>query len=489
MAFAPFGIWPVALASLATLLFCLNRTVLLHTFGILLFFGIGKYAIGASWIYEGLITLGNIKPTLATGLVSAFVLFYSLFFAFALTIFKFWVGVTAPQFRRSRHLAIRSLPLCAGWLLFEQANYLTALDTSFPWLDLGYAFTDTWLVGLAPIGGVTMVSVAASAIVIGLLMLPSMPRLSLLVIGLPWLAGASLLQIEWTQSEGELDIALVQANVSIAEKLSEGGSDLAWRTHVDLSWEAREADIVIWPEGALPLREHQATPYIQLLAERLDSAILSGVYIDDDAHSELEVYNGAVGINPNQKTGTFLKYKRVPFGEYTPFAWVFGPIQRGMNIPNSGIKAGPSRQSPLKLDGCSLGMSICYEIAFPYLIGQRARDTDFVVALSEDGWFGNSLGPAQHMQIARMRAIETRRYVVRATSSGITGIVDPRGKLVARLPSGTPGVLMSSIETRTGSTPFMYVSGIVQGIFDGFFLIGIFATLSFTLIVARLGHR
>ncbi|MCY3885215.1 MAG: hypothetical protein OXG24_09935, partial [Gammaproteobacteria bacterium] len=244
LAFAPFGVWPVALGSIATLLFCLNRTVLVHTFGILLFFGIGKYAIGTSWIYEGLITLGNIKPSLATGLVSAFVLFYSLFFAIALTVVKFWVGLTAPQFRRSRHLAIRSLPFCAGWLLFEQANYLTALDTSFPWLDLGYAFTDTWLAGLAPIGGITLVSATAVAGVVGLLMLASMPRVSLLVIGAPWIAGALLLQQEWTQAERELDVALVQADVSIAEKFAEDGLDLAWETHVDLSLQAQDADIV-----------------------------------------------------------------------------------------------------------------------------------------------------------------------------------------------------------------------------------------------------
>ncbi|MCY3885371.1 MAG: apolipoprotein N-acyltransferase, partial [Gammaproteobacteria bacterium] len=239
-------------------------------------------------------------------------------------------------------------------------------------------------------------------------------------------------------------------------------------------------------EGALPIREHQATPYIQLLAQRMNSSILAGVYISDDMRSELEVYNGAVGVNPDRGTDTFLKYKRVPFGEYTPFAWVFGPIQSGMNIPNSRIMAGPSSQAPLQLDCCTLGMSICYEIAFPYLIGQRAQDTDFVVAISEDGWFGNSLGPAQHMQIARMRAIETRRYVVRATSSGITGVVDPKGKLVARLPSNTPGVLTSTIETRKGSTPFMFVAGFVQNIFDGFFLIGILATISLTLVLTRL---
>ncbi len=467
------------------LLLCLNRTTLLNTFGILLFFGIGKYSIGASWTYDGLITLGNIAPSLATGLVSAFVLFYSLFFAFTLTVVKFWIGATIPQFRRSQHLAIRSLPFCAGWLVFEQANYVTALDTSFPWLDIGYAFTDTWLAGFATLGGITLVSAGALAVAVGLLMIASMPRLSVALVGLPWFAGLLALQQEWTVVSEDVNVALVQANVSIKEKYSEDGLGLAWSTHVDLSRSAVEADLVIWPEGALPIAEHQAREYIQSLAKYLDTSILTGVYIRDDVRGSQKAYNGAVSVEPVGNTNQFLKFKRVPFGEYTPLEWLFEPIQSGMNIPNSNIKAGPARQSPLELDCCKVGMSICYEIAFPYLIGRRVQNTEFLVAISEDGWFGNSMGPAQHMQIARMRAIETQRYVARVTSSGITGVVDPKGKLVAVLPVNEPGVLTTTIEKRTGSTPFMFIAGIVQGIFDGFFLLSLMVTAACVPLVAR----
>lgn len=465
---------------------CLNRATLLHTFGILLFFGIGKFSIGASWIYEGLITLGNIAPSLATALVAAFVLFYSLFFAFTLTIVKFWIGATVPLFRRSEHLAIRSLPLCAGWLVFEQANYLTALDTSFPWLDIGYAFADTWIAGLATIGGITLVSLGVLVVAAGLLMIASMPRLSVVFIGLPWIAGALALQQEWTEADGQLDVALVQANVSLQDRFSEDGLKLAWSTHIDLTVSARQADLIIWPEGSIPIVEHRAAEQLQLLAKQLDTNILLGIYIEDANREDQKVHNGAVAIEPLGRKSQFLKYKRVPFGEYTPFEWIFEPIQSGMNIPNSNIEAGPLRQSPLSTDCCTMGVSICYEIAFPYLIGRRAKNTDFLVAMSEDGWFGNSLGPAQHMQIARMRAIETQRYVVRATSSGITGIVNPKGKLVESLPANEPGVLTSTIDKRTGSTPFMFVAGIVQGMFDGFFLVGIMTTIALAPVATRL---
>ena len=464
---------------------CLNRTALLNTFGILLFFGIGKFSIGASWIYEGLITLGNITPSLATGLVAAFVLFYSLFFALTLTIVKFWVSTTVPVFRRSEHLAIRSLPLCAGWLVFEQANYLTALDTSFPWLDIGYSFIDTWLAGLATIGGITFVSAGVLVVVVGLLMVGSMPRWSIVLIGFPWIAGALASQQEWTEADGQLDVALVQANVSLQDRFSEDGLDLAWSTHMDLTVQARDADLIVWPEGSIPIVEHMAAEHLHLLAKQLNTNILLGIYIEDDDRKDQKVHNGAVAVEPIGHKSQFLKYKRVPFGEYTPFEWIFQPIQSGMNIPNSNIEAGPLRQSPLTIDCCTMGISICYEIAFPYLIGRRAKNTDFLVAISEDGWFGNSLGPAQHMQIARMRAIETQRYVVRATSSGLTGIVNPKGKLVEVLPANEPGVLTSTIETRTGSTPFMFVAGIVQGMFDGFFLVGLMTSVALAPVATR----
>lgn len=428
-------------------------------------------------------------PGLATGLVSVFVLFYSVFFALTLTVVRYWVEATVPRFRRSQHLAIRSLPLCAGWMVFEQANYLTALDTSFPWLDIGYAFTDTWLAGLASIGGITLVSAAVLAVVVGLLMFSSMPRTSFFLIGLPWIAGALTLQQEWTQAEKEIDVALVQANVSLAQKFSEDGFDLAWNAHVDLTTQAQGSELVVWPEGAVPAFEHQLTDHLFLMARRLNTTILSGVYIREGSDGSYKFYNGVVSVEPNGHVRTFLKYKLVPFGEYTPLEWIFGSIREGMDIPNSDLDAGPSEQKPFRLDCCSLGISICYEIAFPYLIGQRADQTDFLVAMSEDGWFGNSMGPAQHMQIARMRAIETQRYVLRVTSSGITGIVDPKGKLIETLPLEASGVLTSTIETRTGSTPFMFVAGLVQGMFGDFFMAWIFASLPILLLVGVVQNR
>lgn len=374
-----------------------------------------------------------------------------------------------PQFRRSKHMPIRSLPLCVGWLVFEQANYLTTLDTSFPWLNIGYAFSDTWLVALAPIGGITLVSAAVVTVTLGLLMLPSMPRLGMVVVGVPWFASASLLQQEWTHPDGELEVALVQANVSLAEKFDNDGAVLAWDAHAELSMQAKDADLVVWPEGSVPMMRDQVSEHIHLLAQQLNSPVLAGVYIDDEVPDDRIVYNGALAIEPVGRSKTFLKYKRVPFGEYTPFAWILAPIQKSMNIPNSGIREGPLHQSSVSLDCCSLGLSICYEVAFPYLISQRAQDSDFLVSISEDGWFGNSMGPAQHMQIARMRAIETQRYVIRATSSGITGVIDPNGKLVAKLPTFERGVLISTIEARTGSTPYMKVVSFAQDLIEGFF--------------------
>ena len=127
-----------------------------------------------------------------------------------------------------------------------------------------------------------------------------------------------------------------------------------------------------------------------------------------------------------------IKQKLVPFGEHIPFEPVLRPLMKWLNLPTSGLRPGRGQPESMNLDEVNVGVMICYEIAFPGYVAQRSRDADFLVTISEDGWFGNSIGPAQHMQIARMRAIETARYVARATTTGISGIVDPKGKLVGQ---------------------------------------------------------
>ena len=381
---APFGIWPVTLASIVALLYCLKRLGLLHSLGVLLVFSLGKFAVGTSWIYEALITLGDISPLMSIVLVCAFVAFYALFFTLTVFLVRIAIDRFLVPLLKPHDEIVDSLGWCVGWLVFEQINYLTGVDTSFPWLHIGYAFTDTWLAGLASIGGVTLVSAVVLAIALGILLLPRMRLVSLVVIGAPWLGGLLSLQTDWTKPSSEIDVALVQANITLPEKMAEDGFSRSWLAHAELTAQVAEADLVIWPEGALPRYEDEVRLYFRRLAVQYDTRLLAGAYVRRNGSFEEEtvrVYNGLVGFEPHDReVHTFLKTKLVPFGEYTPFSWLFEPIREMLDIEYSDLTRGSILQPPLEFASWTIGVSICYEIAFPYLIANRAKATDFIVA-------------------------------------------------------------------------------------------------------------
>ncbi len=442
------------------------------------------YAVGASWLYEALIILGNVEGWLAALLTATFVVFYASFFTLTVFLAQLWMRTVLGALLRSHSALASSMAWCAGWLIYEQINYSTSLDTSFPWLHIGYALTDTWVASLASIGGVSLVGLCAFAMALGILEFPRWRLWSMVAIGVPWFAGALIAQQDWTIAGDEVDVALVQANVSLQEKWEDSGFVRSWEAHRDLTAQIDAADLIVWPEGALPAYEDELHPHFRYLTDRLNATLVIGAIVREGYAGP--VYNGLVVLEPGyEEFGKFLKTKLVPFGEYTPFAWLFGPIRDALEIRNADYSKGHSNQHPLTIECCTFGVSVCYEVAFPMLIAERARNTDFIVASSEDAWFGNSLGPAQHMQIARMRAIETGRYLVRSTSNGITAIVDPKGRLVHSLPRNEPGVLRTVITKMEGSTPYMYIASFIGMIAGPFFGIGAAIGLPLVAIVAR----
>ena len=469
LAFAPTGLWPLAIASVVLLFVSLEQKEFWHSLGILFSFGIGRYAIGTSWTYEGIITLGSVSPEIATVLVCLLVVFCAAYFAIVTALIRsllgwfsgrdFIVSVSNQENQPSNQPTHRVFGWSIGWLGFEFLNFNESVDFSFPWLHLGYAFIDTWLAGLATIGGVLLVSTSALLIATVVYKFVRLGRWGIFWLGFPFVLGGVALQMQWTEPDGEVDVALVQANVSIAEKFLPDGFARAWEPHVELTQQATQADLIIWSEGALPSYEDLVRPYFRQLIEQVETPIVSGAYVRQSNNKGVEsILNAVVGYEPNDtKVRQFHKTKLVPFGEYMPFAWITGYIRDQMDLNHGDLERGRSDQKPMEMNCCTLGVSVCYEIAFPSLIKTRARDSDFLISVSEDGWFGNSMGPAQHMQIARMRAIETGRYIVRSTSSGISGVIDNKGRIIRQLPSFEAAILESTIVKRHGSTWFMKV--------------------------------
>ncbi|MEK9747240.1 MAG: apolipoprotein N-acyltransferase, partial [Pseudomonadales bacterium] len=213
----------------------------------------------------------------------------------------------------------------------------------------------------------------------------------------------------------------------------------------------RDVSLVVWPEAAFTDFQQNRERLIRAMDEemiRREAGLILGIPGRDD-----EGYtNTALGLGKAQ--GQYIKRHLVPFGEYVPLeSWLRGVITF-FDLPMSRNQPGPREQAPLTLNGITLALSICYEIAYPELVRSAARDPGLLVTISNDTWFGDSIGPWQHLQIAQMRALEMGRDLLRVTNNGVTALIDATGKQIAMLPRNEPGVLVGEVSLYEGKTPF-----------------------------------
>lgn len=455
LALSPFDLWPLALISITAFLYILveNRgDKWFRRFLNCLAYGVGQYAVGVSWLYESLHVFGNATPSIAVLFVAVFVAVYAVGFALLMS--------AAPV--RGDDKSHSLVLLVFMWLLWEYFLQLDGLVFSFPWLLIGYAFIDTWLASFATLGGVTAVSLLA-IVSCACLLLFRESVLAIVIFTLIWLGGWTLSQYDWTDAREEISVALVQGNLSLHEKWKEDGFQRALQTHTDLTVNyANDVDFVVWPEGALPVYDDQVRSHLRLVAEQIEGTLITGLFSRDLLLGEY--YNSAAALRKDSPhISVHFKNKLVPFGEYLPLRSLTGPIADRLQMPMANLSPGPSLKRgtdrSFLFPGAHIGMYICYEIAYPSIV--RSVDfkngADFLLTISEDGWFGTTLGPAQHMQIARMRALETGRYLIRATSTGITAIVNPKGQIESRLIQQEADVLRGTIDKMEGMTLSNYL--------------------------------
>jgi len=228
------------------------------------------------------------------------------------------------------------------------------------------------------------------------------------------------------------------------------------RKHLRLSAQHWDADILVWPEAAVTMYPQQAQGLLESLGEQgraTGTDIVLGIpgatALPDGGY---QLQNLAIGLG--EARGRFAKHHLVPFGEYVPLESVLRGLIAFFDLPMSSSSPGAADQPNIKLRSGEAAMAICYEIAYPDSMRRRAADAAVLMTISNDTWFGRSIGPLQHMQIARMRAVENGRWLLRATNNGVTAIVDPRGKVTAQLPQFEAGVLRGAIEVMQGRTPY-----------------------------------
>jgi len=345
----------------------------------------------------------------------------------------------------------------AMWLLFEWARGW--LFTGFPWVAVGYSQVNSPLVGLAPILGVygvtLAVSLSASFIVCAIIDSKSVLKyLSFPVI--LWISALALSYVEWSDPIGsELKASLIQGNVQQTVKWSPEQRQPTIDLYTKLTQENWASDIIIWPETALPVYVHQAQSFLQWLGEtarKNNTDILIGMPSVDEVDTS-KYYNSVVTVG--QDVGIYRKRHLVPFGEFLPLKSVLGDLLAFFKIPMANFSEGEADQPLLRLAGLEIGVSICYEDVFGEEVIQGLPDAKFLVNVSNDAWFGDSLSPHQHLQMAQMRSIETARPMLRATNNGVSAIIDHKGKRLAVSPQFEVSVLTADFQPMQGTTPYV----------------------------------
>ena len=419
-------------------------------------YGVALFASGTSWVYVSIHDYGYTGVPLAVFLTALFVSVLALFFAGTFWLYRRFIG---PRWAL--------LTFAGAWVLGEVLR--TYLFTGFPWLLVESSYVDSPLASWAPVGGVYLLSLLV--VLTGTLGAELLRRQwwAALPLAAIWLAPV-VLPSQWTTPVREpTRVALLQGNLPQLLKWTPEGQRTAANIYSDLTREvADEADLILWPETALPMIDSQARPVLERVQANLppEAALLTGIVQLDENN---RYFNSVIGVGDVE--GSYQKEHLVPFGEYLPLESLLRGTIDFFDLPMSSFSKGASEQVPMQAAGVAIGNAICYEIIYPQLVAQRAADSGVIVTVSNDTWFGASIGPHQHLQMARLRALENGRYVVRATSNGITAIINPRGELVDRAPQFETTYLTGEFYAMEGLTPFTRMGSLPIWLLAGLFLL------------------
>jgi apolipoprotein N-acyltransferase len=414
-------------------------------------FNFGTFAAGTYWLYISIHVFGGAPLYMAAFLMIALVGIMAVYHAALGYVVARWLPATG---------AVRWLVgLPAAWLLIEwwRGWFLSG----FSWLSLGYSQTDTWLARLAPITGVYGVSAALLLCAGAVIALISGDRrvriIAAAVFALPWVAGAALRSVEWTHPSGPpVTVAIVQGSIPQDQKWLDSNRDTTLSLYHDLTQSVLGRRLIVWPESALPDTANELIPYISNLyreARTHHSSMVFGVVrASDDGE---RYFNSVLALD--DKVSWYDKDHLVPFSEFFPVPGFVRSWLRLQNLPFADFTRGGANQPPLPAGGLKLGTTICYEDAYGSSMLEVLRSADALVNVTNDAWFGHSSARHQHFQIARMRAIEADRYMVRAANDGISGVIGPRGEVIARAPEFRPYALVSTITPRAGLPPYAHV--------------------------------
>ena len=453
-------------------------------------FNFVSFSLGLYWLFVSMHYYGGLAAPLAVGGVLILSAFLALFPALACVLAR-WLCPPhlhgEPNPSPARRMLIAAMAWAAAWALLEWVR--ATILTGFPWLNIGYAHVDGPLAGWAPVLGVHGMALLAAFAAAALAGLWQATRsagglgkrgdarrnlafaLALLLVVAGWPLGG----IRWSQPSGApLQIRLIQGNVEQSQKFDPQLMELGIRRHLELAaLPAPPAELIILPETVLPVFQDRLDPAVweawRTLAAHNAATIAMGVPLrTTTTDGQYSYTNSVIGFDAatpleQLRNGTtaqrYDKHHLVPWGEYVPpgFQWFVDML----NIPLGDFDRGAPRQTPFHVRDQHVAFNICYEDLFGEEIlpalhpGPNGEPGATILAnVSNLGWFGDTWALRQHLQIGRLRTMETARPMVTATNTGITAAIDARGRVAAQLAPLQAGVLPVSVQGMSGLTPY-----------------------------------
>lgn len=431
-------------------------------------FAFGWFSAGISWVHVSIDQFGGLPLAISLLLMLLLCLYLALFLALACYL--------AARFSYQKQLNLWLL--LPFWLLSEFLRGVFL--TGFPWLTLGYSQIDGPLATFAPIVGEKGLSALILIISIAVVYVIKQRRI-MLNIALLAMVSASYLALHnsaWVSQTGKsVNVMMVQGNIKQEMKWE---PELTWPSmlsYLDLTRQHYPAELIIWPESAITAVEpsRQAQDFLQIAqssAALNNSAIITGI-IDYDINNK-NYYNNLIVLGKStiedeqgsyqyNNLNRYSKHHLLPIGEFVPFADWLRPIAPFFNLPMSSFSRGEYVQKNLLANGLNLLPLICFEVAFSeQLSANFSNQTDLLLTVSNDAWFGDSHGPHQHLDIVRMRALEFGRPFLRATNNGITAAIDHQGNVIKKIPQFKEAVLKVQVPLTTGLTPYASYSTIID---------------------------
>lgn len=470
-AFSPYNYWFIAPLSLAFFINLIYKERPLWAFGLGIIFGFSFFGFGISWIHISLHEFGGGSLALS--------FFLALLLAFYLALYY---GVLAGLLTRISW----PFTLKYGFLLPFLGTLLEVLRahvmTGFPWLALGYTLLDSpFSVYLYPTMGALISSFwvyfTAGFLFLFWRGLVDQERSLITLLKVPFFYALFMMGMvygafKWGSDTIEvvgdpIEAALVQGNIHQGDKFSEASYQETLETYLSLTRQAAvKSELIILPETAFPNFFNQlslVTKELQSIAIDEHTNIVTGVFNQIEVGGQQEVLNSMAYFSPTTNDVAFYnKYKLVPFGEYIPLRGVLHHFNRWIDIPYGDIISGDKEQPPFQftfLDKSTLPIkgsgSICYEAVFSHVMRYQAKASHFLINISNDAWFGESIGPWQHLQMARSRALEYARPMLRSTNTGITAFINHQGELEALAPLFSQTILIHQFTPMKGLTAYV----------------------------------